>query len=74
MKEAANRAAMSHEMSTKNVGSITPQGNSPTASHGRLGRGGYEEPDDFTPGPNGMVGMGASDYLNPDEGCGEDGF
>jgi hypothetical protein len=69
-----HRSAMSPDMDTKNIGSITPQGNSPTSSHGRMGRGGFEEPDDFTMGPNGIVGMGASEYLNPEEGCGEDGF
>lgn len=62
------------KMATKNVGSITPQGNSPTSGRGRSGRGGYEEPDEFTTGPNGDVGMGAMDYLNPEEGCGGDGY
>jgi hypothetical protein len=75
VKEATtHRSNMSPDMSTKNVGSITPQGGSPTSSHGRLGRGGYEEAEDFEPGPQEHMGLGGDDYLNPAEGCDGDGY
>ena|SRR5208282_4260370 len=56
------------DCATDNIGSMTPQGRSPTSSHGRRGRGGYEHPDGFTPGDNGAIGIGYQVPDNPYEG------
>lgn len=74
MRQAHTRNSINYEMDTKNRGSITPQGGSPTGSVGRKGRGGYEEPEEFTTGGQCHVGLGAREALNPDEGCDEDGY
>jgi hypothetical protein len=62
MREAANKASMSHDMSTENRGTILDASRGarafPPGNGGRHGRNAFIEPEDFTTGPNGMVGGG----------------
>ena len=60
MEHAANRAPMSHEMSTKNRGRIVSQFRGPRGwppgNAGLRGSNASEEPADFTSGSHGDVG------------------
>ena len=62
MQHAANKASISHEMSTTNVGEILSAERAsrawPPGNGGRHGRNSFQEPAEFMPGPGGMVGGG----------------
>lgn len=61
MDHAANRASMSHQMSTSSRGRIIPAGRGhrawPPGNSGVNGSNAAEEPDDIVFGSNGMVGV-----------------
>jgi hypothetical protein len=70
MREAANRASMSHQMDTTNRGSIMPQADSNMEQGpNRAGRKAYIEPADYMPGENGEVGIGSPRFVNKWDGC-----
>lgn len=73
MKNAANRASMSHEMETENRGVIlaAERGNRamPPGNAGRAGRNAFQEPDSFQVGPHGRVG--GNDPMNTNDWDGD---
>lgn len=73
MKEAKNRASMSHEMSTKNRGVVLPAERGTIRGPmdgpgGRAARNAFEEPDEYEVGPNGFVGGNDWDSMNDGDG------
>ena len=65
MEHAANRASMSHEMSTSSRGRIIPAGRGhrawPPGNPGVNGANAFEEPEDFIVGSHGMIGANDPD-------------
>lgn len=73
MKEAhPHTSAVTHEMSTKNRGQILPAERSerawPPGRGGLAGRNAFQEPAEFTTGPNGHVGGGDPNNTNDLDG------
>ena len=76
MEHAANRASMSHQMSTSNRGRIIPafRGHRgwPPGNAGVNGANAFEEPEDFIAGSHLDIGAfdadNTVDYGNPDGG------
>jgi hypothetical protein len=64
MKEARPHLSnMTPEMSTENVGEILPGAWSVSGDRGRKTRAAYRQPAEFTPGPNGEIGVGAIESM-----------
>ena len=68
MDHAANRASMSHQMSTSNRGRIIAsatrgQRGYPPGNAGVNGANAYEEPEDFIVGSHGMIGVNDPDNV-----------
>jgi hypothetical protein len=72
MREAKNRASMSHDMATTNRGVILPAERGsrgwPPGNAGRGGRNAFEEPADFESGSHGMIGGNDWDNTNDYDG------
>jgi hypothetical protein len=62
MREAGNKASVSHDMSTTNRGSILPSERAerawPPGRGGLKGRNAFQEPEDFIVGSHGCIGGG----------------
>lgn len=69
MREAANRASISHMQDTTNRGSIMPQADSNMEQGpNRAGRKAYIEPTEFMVGCGADVGIGAHNSVNKWDG------